>query len=34
MIGLLKKDFFILWHAYHKNLALVLVLKLDKRQQI
>ncbi|MFQ8996981.1 ABC-2 transporter permease [Allofournierella massiliensis] len=26
MIGLLKKDFFILWHAYHKNLALVLVL--------
>lgn len=26
MIGLLKKDFFILWHAYRKNLALVLVL--------
>ena len=26
MIGLLKKDVFILWHAYHKNLALVLVL--------
>lgn len=26
MIGLMKKDFFILWHAYRKNLALVLVL--------
>lgn len=26
MIGLLKKDFFILWHTYRKNLALVLVL--------
>lgn len=26
MIGLLKKDFFILWHAYRKNLALILVL--------
>ncbi len=26
MIGLMKKDFYILWHAYRKNLALVLVL--------
>lgn len=26
MIGLLQKDFFILWHAYKKNLALVAVL--------
>lgn len=26
MIGLLKKDFFILWHAYRKNLVLILVL--------
>lgn len=26
MIGLLKKDLFLLWHAYRKNLALVLVL--------
>lgn len=26
MIGLLQKDFFILWHAYKKNLLLILAL--------